>query len=247
MKSSNIIFGVHPILEALESGRPVDKIFFQRDARSEGLNKIRQLALKKGIHFQFVPVEKLNRMKQGNHQGVIALISEIDYADLETLLPGVFEGGRDPFILILDKITDVRNFGAISRSALCAGVDAVVIPVQGSAQINSEAMKASAGALNKIPICKSENLKQTIALLKNSGLTVVSCTEKAQTDLYRADLGGPIAVILGSEETGISEEYLKLSDQKVRIPMAGSLDSLNVSVAAGIIMFEILRQRRFNN
>ncbi len=243
MKSTPLIFGIHPVLEALEAGKQIDRIYFQKDARSEGLSQIRQKALKSGIHFQFVPLEKLNRMKQGNHQGVIALISEIDYAEIAQVVPTVFEAGRDPFLLILDKVTDVRNFGAICRSALCAGVDAVIIPVMGSAQINSDAIKASAGALTKIAVCRSENLKDTIHELKASGIRIVACTEKSAESCFSTPLTGPLAVIMGSEETGISGEYLKLSDLKVKIPMNGPLDSLNVSVAAGILMFEVLRQR----
>jgi 23S rRNA (guanosine2251-2'-O)-methyltransferase len=243
VKQNQITFGIHPVLEALEAGKPIDKIYIQREARSEGLNEIRQKALKLGVLFQFVPVEKLNRLTKGNHQGVVALSAEIDYADIEVLVPTVFEQGRQPFVLVLDKVTDVRNFGAICRSASCAGVDAIIIPTHGAALINSDAMKASAGALNIIPVCRSLNLKITLKFLKDSGFTIFSCTEKNSKPYYQANFTDPTAIIMGSEEDGVSGEYLKLSDELITIPMAGQIASLNVSVATGIVLFEVLRQR----
>lgn len=243
MKNNDLIFGIHPVLEAIESGKQIDKLYFQRETRSEGLNLVRKAALSRGIIFQFVPAEKLNRLTKGQHQGVVALLCEIDYADLETLIPTVFEQGQAPFMVIADRITDVRNFGAICRTALCAGADGIIIPAYGSAQINSDAMKASAGALNILPVCKEANLKDSIRYLKNSGIKIVSVTEKADKPYYTADLKGPIALIMGAEDEGISGEYLKLSDEIITIPMSGKLDSLNVSVAAGIVMFEVLHQR----
>jgi 23S rRNA (guanosine2251-2'-O)-methyltransferase len=243
MKNNDLIFGVHPVLEAIESGKQIDKLYFQRETKSEGLNQVRKAALNKGIIFQFVPAEKLNRLTKGQHQGVVALLCEIDYASIETLIPSVFEEGQTPFIIIADRITDVRNFGAICRTALCAGVDAIVIPAHGAAAISSDAMKASAGALNLLPVCKEVNLKDTLKYLKNSGLKIISVTEKGDKPYYEAELHGPIAMILGAEDDGVSGEYLKLSDEVITIPMSGKLDSLNVSVAAGIVMFEALRQR----
>jgi 23S rRNA (guanosine2251-2'-O)-methyltransferase len=243
MQDSPLIFGIHPVLEAIQAGKQIDKIYIQRDARSEGLNQIRQLAMKMKLHFQFVPIEKLNRLTHGSHQGVVATSSGIDYADLSILIPTVFEDGNQPFIIILDRITDVRNFGAVCRTALCAGADAVVIPAQGAAMINSDAMKASAGALSIIPVCKEDNLKNTLKFLKDSGLKVFACTEKADKPYFEADFKGPLALIMGSEEDGVSAEYLKYSDEQVKIPMSGRLGSLNVSVAAGIVMFEVFKQR----
>lgn len=238
-----MIFGIHPVLEAIESGKQIDKLYFQRETKSEGLNLVRKAALNRGIIFQFVPAEKLNRLTKGQHQGVVALLCEIDYANLETLIPTIFEQGHAPFMLMADRITDVRNFGAICRSALCAGVDGVIIPAHGAAQINSDAMKASAGALNTLPVCKEPNLKDSLKYLKDSGLKIISVTEKADKPFYTADLRGPLVLIMGAEDEGISGEYLKLSDEVITIPMSGKLDSLNVSVAAGIVMFEVLRQR----
>lgn len=243
MKSSDMIFGIHPVLEAIESGKQIDKLYFQRETKSEGLNLVRKAALNRGIIFQFVPAEKLNRLTRGQHQGVVALLCEIDYANLETLVPTIFEQGQAPFLVMADRVTDVRNFGAICRSALCAGVDGVIIPAHGAAQINSDAMKASAGALNTLAVCKEANLKETLKFLRNCGIKVVSVTEKATTPYHEADLSGPLVLILGAEDEGISGEYLKLSDEAITIPMSGKLDSLNVSVAAGIVMFEVFRQR----
>jgi 23S rRNA (guanosine2251-2'-O)-methyltransferase len=244
MKNSDLIFGIHPVLEALESGKQIDKLYFQRETKSEGLNLVRKAALKRGIVFQFVPAEKLNRLTRGQHQGVVAMLCEIDYADLETLVPTIFESGESPFLIIADRITDVRNFGAICRTALCAGANGIIIPAHGAAQINSDAMKASAGALNLIPVCKEPNLKETIKFLKNSGIKIVSVTEKGEQPYYSSELQGPVALIMGAEDEGISGEYLKLSDEIITIPMSGKLDSLNVSVAAGIVMFEVLKQRK---
>lgn len=243
MKNNELIFGIHPVLEAIESGKQIDKLYFQRETKSDGLNLVRKAALNRGIIFQFVPAEKLNRLTRGQHQGVVALLCEIDFAELETLIPTVFEQGQTPFIIIADRVTDVRNFGAICRSALCAGADGIVIPGLGAAQINSDAMKASAGALNLLPVCKEINLKESIKYLKNCGLKIVAVTEKATKPYYNADLKGPLALIMGAEDEGISGEYLKLSDEVITIPMSGKLDSLNVSVAAGIVMFEVRRQR----
>lgn len=243
MKSNDIIFGIHPVLEAIESGKQIDKLYFQRETKSEGLNLVRKAALNKGIIFQFVPAEKLNRLTKGQHQGVVALICEIDYVNLETLIPTVFEQGNAPFMVIADRITDVRNFGAICRTALCAGADGIIIPAHGAAQISSDAMKASAGALNMLPVCKEANLKDSIKYLKDSGLKIVSVTEKGNKPYYEADLLGPLVLIMGAEDEGVSGEYLKLSDEVITIPMSGKLDSLNVSVAAGIVMFEVMRQR----
>jgi 23S rRNA (guanosine2251-2'-O)-methyltransferase len=176
----------------------------------------------------------------------VAFLSSVSYSKVENILPAIFEAGKTPLILILDRITDVRNFGAIARSAECAGVDAIVIPTRGSAQINGDAVKTSAGALHTIPVCREDNLKAILDYLKNSGLRIASCTEKGSTPHYSTDLSGPLAIIVGSEEDGISTEYLKRSDVRVQIPMHGKISSLNVSVATGIILFEVLRQREIS-
>lgn len=198
------------------------------------------------IPFQFVPIEKLNHLvKTKNHQGIVAVLSPIAYQNLENIIPTIFEKGENPLVMILDRITDVRNLGAISRSAECAGAHAIVVPSKGSGQINSDAVKSSAGAIFNIPVCRSENLKSTIDFLKKSGLQVVACTEKTDTTIYENDFSLPTAIILGSEEDGISPEYLKLSDARAQIPLFGKIESLNVSVSAGVILYEVVRQRKF--
>ena len=192
---------------------------------------------------QKVPLEKLNRITRKNHQGAIAFVSAIHYAKLENVIADTFEKGEIPFILILDRVTDVRNFGAIARTAECAGVHAIVLPSRGAAQINADAMKTSSGALNFIPVCKEDSLIQTIDFLQNSGLRVVACTEKAKSTIYEIDYKDPIAIIMGSEEDGITDEIIRKSDEIAKIPQAGQVGSLNVSVAAGVIIFETVRQR----
>jgi 23S rRNA (guanosine2251-2'-O)-methyltransferase len=251
MAKGNIIFGIRPVIEAIKSGKEIDRILLQSTLGShETIRELKQLARETDIPIQYVPLEKLNKVTFKNHQGVVAYVSEITYQSLQNVLPTIYEKGEDPLILILDRITDVRNFGAIARTAECAGVHAIVIPLKGSAQINMDAVKTSAGALYNINVCREENLKTAIDLMKSSGIEIISCSEKAMpTDrqgseiYYKADFKKPLAIILGSEENGISPEYLKLSDVTIHIPMAGNTASLNVSVAAGIILFEALKQR----
>lgn len=244
-KKENIIFGIHPVIEALKSGKEIDRILLQSTLGShETIRELKKIAREVDIPIQYVPIEKLNKVTFKNHQGVIAYISEITYQPLQNILPAIFEKAEDPLILILDRITDVRNFGAIARTAECAGVHAIVIPVRGSARINMDAVKTSAGALYNIPVCREENLKDAIDLIKSSGIEIISCTEKGEKEYYNADYTKPLAIILGSEEDGISAEYLKKSDTTVYIPMAGNTASLNVSVASGVILFEALKQRK---
>nr|MBA3900947.1 23S rRNA (guanosine(2251)-2'-O)-methyltransferase RlmB [Bacteroidota bacterium] len=242
-EKNQLIFGTRPIIEALNSGKEIEKVLVQVGLKSENWQELKSLLAKAQIPFQYVPVEKLNRVTRKNHQGIIAFVSAITFQDIESLLPGIFEQGKQPLLLILDRITDVRNFGAITRTAECAGVDAIIIPSKGAAQVNADALKTSAGALFKVPICRSENLKNTIEYLKESGLAIVSCTEKTEQLYDQVDYTSPIAIIMGSEEDGISGEYLKRSDFKAKIPLLGSIGSLNVSVATGVILFEAIRQR----
>lgn len=239
----NIIYGIHPILEAIDAGKEIQKIFIQDGAKGELIKQLIQTAKQHKVFYQFAPVEKLNRLTKQNHQGAVAFTSEVTFYDIEQLLPQVFEKGKVPLVLILDKITDVRNFGAIARTGECCGVDAIIIPVRGSAPINADAMKTSAGALLKIPVCRSMNLKDTIKYLKDTGLTIISCTEKTNDMYTQVDMKKPCCIIMGNEEEGISAEYIKLSDYKAKLPMKGSIGSLNVSVACGVILYEVLRQR----
>ncbi len=242
-KSDNYIFGIHAVLEAVDAGKDLDKVLVRRGGGSELLKKLLGVLGRMEIPVQTVPVEKLNRITGKNHQGVIAFLSEITYQDITTLLPSIFEKGEDPLILLLDGVSDVRNFGAIARSAECAGVHAIVIPASGSAAINADAVKTSAGALHRIAVCRHRDLLTVMRFLKESGLKMFAATEKASDTLYDTDMTGPAGLILGSEDTGISPKLLKIADSWISIPMKGTIASLNVSVAAGVILFEMLRQR----
>jgi 23S rRNA (guanosine2251-2'-O)-methyltransferase len=243
MERESFIYGLHPVAEAIRSGQEIDRILFRKGLKGENSTELLQLARNGEIPFQFVPQEKLDRITRKNHQGVIALISPIGYSSLEHLVPKLFEEGKVPFLLMLDGITDVRNFGAISRSAECAGVDALVVPMQGTAQINEEAVRTSAGALMKIPVCREKNLKTAGEFLRNSGFRLVGATEHAREAYFEGHYKDPLAIVMGSEEKGISSDLLRLCDQLVKIPMTGTISSLNVSVAAGILVFEAVRQR----
>lgn len=246
-QNEDVIFGIHACIEAIRAGKEVNKVMIQRGLRGDLINKLIEELKENGIEPVYVPDEKLDRFGNRNHQGVIALISPVGYQKIEEVLPMVFEEGRVPLILLLDRITDVRNFGAICRSAECMGIDAVIIPEKGGALITSDAIKTSAGALMKIPVCKHFNLKEVIDYLKESGLQMVGCTEKTDKFIYDVDLTLPTCIIMGNEEEGISNEYLKRCDQKVKIPMTGTIESLNVSVSAGIIVYEVIRQRSIIN
>ena len=241
---NNMVFGIHPVLELIRSQKEIEKVYIQGGTRSPEIAEIANTCRANGVPVQFVPVEKMNRLTRKNHQGVVAFICPIEYQPLEKVVQMVFEDGRDPFVLMLDRVTDVRNFGAIARTAYAAGVDAIVIPNHGSASINGDAMKTSAGALSLINVCRVENLKDAIDFLKASGLRVVGFTEKAHESLWKSDLTGPLCVMMGSEEDGISPAYLKRLDDHLMIPMPGDIDSLNVSVATGVVCFEIVRQRQ---
>ncbi|MBX3163040.1 MAG: 23S rRNA (guanosine(2251)-2'-O)-methyltransferase RlmB [Bacteroidetes bacterium] len=243
MQEDNLIFGTRAIIEALNAGKDIEKILLQKGLSNELYNQLRQALRGQTVPLQFVPPEKLKRITDKNHQGVVAYLTEITYYTAEELLSSVFENGKTPLLLILDRITDVRNFGAIARSAECAGVDFIIIPSRGAAQINGDAIKTSAGALHRLKVCREDNLKHTLEFLKESGLQIVACHEKTDNLIYAADFKQPTAIIMGSEENGISNEYVKRSDVQVKIPMSGGIASLNVSVATGIVLFEAIRQR----
>lgn len=242
--TKNFIFGIRPIIEAIENGKTIDKLFIQKGLHNNLFAELWKLVRINRINYKHVPVEKLDRLTKKTHQGVFAFISPINFHDIENIIPTLYEEGKTPLILILDRITDVRNFGAITRTAECAGVDAILIPEQNSAAINADAMKTSAGALNKIKICRTWNLKLSIQIIKNNGIQLISCTEKTENKIYNVNYNLPTAIIIGSEEDGISNEYLKMSDAKVKIPIHGNISSLNVSVASGIILYEAIRQRK---
>lgn len=239
----NYIFGLRPILEALQEGQIPDRIFIQKGLTGNTFQQLFQVIREKEVPFQMVPREKLDRITRKNHQGVIAQMSLITYHKLDILLPGIFESGETPLLVILDRITDVRNLGAIARTAECAGAHAIVIGEKGSAPINADAIKTSAGALSRMPVCREREILEALTFLKQSGLSIVACTEKAGQSIYQTPLKGPLAVIMGSEEKGISKACLHLADVQAAIPQKGKTASLNVSVATGVVLFEILRQR----
>lgn len=242
-KDSNMIYGIRPLMEAIRSDKTIDKVLFQKGLQGELFKELFFEVRQHKIPFQYVPLEKINRLTRQNHQGVIAFLSAIEYQDVYDILPTIFEEGRAPFLLMLDKITDVRNVGAIARSAECAGVDAIILPLNGGAQLNDDAVKTSAGALHHIPVCRHSNLVEIINYLKESGVEVIGVTEKANHPVYRKDLTGPICLIMGNEYEGIAWDYLRLCQDTVNIPMVGTIRSLNVSVATGIALFEAVKQR----
>jgi 23S rRNA (guanosine2251-2'-O)-methyltransferase len=240
-KNEQLIYGFHAVEEALLNAQSVDKIIIQKGAEAK---RIIDLAKQNNIYYQFVPQEWFYKIKGKNHQGVAAFISQVDYYDFKQSVIDVFEAGEEPFILILDRVTDIRNFGAIARTAECAGVHMIIVPQQGSAMINGDAIKTSAGALHRIKVCKENNLKDVILYLQQSGIKVVACTEKTEGTIYDVNFKQPVAIMMGNEDEGISLEYLKRVDYKAQIPMAGQINSLNVGIATGIILFEALHQRK---
>ncbi|MGD1839821.1 MAG: 23S rRNA (guanosine(2251)-2'-O)-methyltransferase RlmB [Thermonemataceae bacterium] len=242
--NKDIVFGTRAIIETIEAGNEIDKILLQKDQGSSETHKaLLQLARQYQIPISKVPIFKLNKITRKNHQGAIAFISAIQYASLDHIISEAFTKGEAPIVLILDRITDVRNFGAITRTAECMGVHAVVVPLKNAAQANRDAMKTSAGALNYLPVCREASLFKAVKFLKESGLQVVACTEQAEASLFTTTYASPTAIIMGSEEDGISKELLRQADALVKIPMQGKIASLNVSVATGMILSEVMRQR----
>ncbi len=239
----NFIFGIRTVIEAIDSGKNIEKIFFKNGLNGQLFNELHSLARQYKIPVQFVPIEKINKFTRKNHQGVVAMVSLIEYTNIEQLTPMIYEDGKTPLFLILDGVTDVRNFGSIARSAECAGVNAIIIKSKGSAPISSDAIKTSAGALFKIPVAKSDNLSETINFLQNSGLQIVAATEKATNLHYETNFCLPTAIIMGAEDVGVSRELLEIVDEKIKIPIIGEIKSLNVSNAASVIVFEAVRQR----
>lgn len=243
----DMIFGIRAVIEAIQAGKEIDKILMRRDMTSELAREL--FATLNGIEvpIQKVPMEKLNRITTKNHQGVVAFISPVTYQRIEDIIPGIYEEGRMPFIVVLDGITDVRNFGAIARTCECAGVDAIVIPTKGGAAINADAVKTSAGALLSIPVCREASLNNVLKYLASSGIKLIAATEKAVQNYTESTLDGPVAIVMGSEDEGVSSDLLRICDDMVRIPLLGSIDSLNVSVAAGVLIYEAVRQRQINS
>ncbi|MEQ1584413.1 MAG: 23S rRNA (guanosine(2251)-2'-O)-methyltransferase RlmB [Cyclobacteriaceae bacterium] len=243
MEKTEMIFGTRAVMEAIRAKREIEKIFVQSGLNNDLIKELIQVAKTNGVPFTFVPQEKLNRLSSKNHQGVICLLAAVQYANLENIIDKAYNEGREPFLLIVDRVTDVRNFGAIARTAECAGLDAIILGDAGNAPITGDAMKTSAGALSHLPVCRVKDMKKTILFLKENGVQIIACTEKGNSLLYEINLNTPIALIMGSEEDGISPQLLKEADHLAKIPMKGKISSLNVSVAAGISIYEAIRQK----
>lgn len=238
-----MIFGTRAVIEAIQAGNEIEKILIRRDMTND-LSRALYAALEgKVVPIQKVPADKLNLLTSKNHQGVIAFISPVSFQRLEDVIPFLYEEGREPFVVVLDGVTDVRNFGAIARTCECAGVDAIVIPAKGGAAINADAIKTSAGALMNIAVCREENMWEALRFLSDSGLKLVAATEKAKENYTDASYKEPVALVMGSEEEGIAPEHLKLCNSLVKIPVLGKIESLNVSIAAGVLIYEVVRQR----
>jgi 23S rRNA (guanosine2251-2'-O)-methyltransferase len=242
-KESDYIFGLRPVIEAVKAGKQIDRLLIQQGLRGPLYHEMMIEVKKNNIPYQIVPVERIELVTRKNHQGVLAWLSLIEFQSISNILPMIFENGEDPLIIGLDKVTDVRNFGAIVRSAYCLGAHAAVIPEKGSARITSDAIKTSAGALYTFPVCREKSIIRSVEYLRDSGLKVITADEKSGSEVSKIDLRGPSILIMGSEDKGISQELLDLSCCRVKIPMTGKINSLNVSVAAGIILYEIVRQR----
>lgn len=238
-----MIFGIRSVIEAVQADKDVDKILVKRDLQGDLAKELFALLKDRRIPVQRVPMERLDRLTRKNHQGVIAFMSAITYQRLEDIIPFVYEQGKSPFIVLLDGVTDVRNFGAIARTCECAGVDAIVIPEKGSVTVNADAIKTSAGALHILPVCKEKSINQAIRFLRQSGVKVVAATEKATLNYTASPYDGPVAIVMGAEDSGVSSENLRICDEMVKIPQFGTIGSLNVSVAASVMIYEVVRQR----
>jgi 23S rRNA (guanosine2251-2'-O)-methyltransferase len=243
MEKEHQIFGIRAIIEAIQAGATVDKVYIQKEASGELMKDLMKVMKRENINFSYVPVEKLNRLTPNNHQGAVATISPISFFDLESLIETVLENGKNPLFLVLDGISDARNFGAIIRTAECTGVNGIIVQKSGSAPVNGDTVKTSAGAVFNIPICKVDHIKDAIFLLQASGITTVAATEKTEQSLYDVTLSGPTAIVMGAEDRGINPSVLKIIDEKAKLPMFGTIGSLNVSVACGAFLYEAVRQR----
>ena len=244
MKNETTIFGLRAIIEAINSGEQIDKIFLQKGMRGELFQELEQVIRQARVNTSYVPVEKLNRLSKGNHQGAVAHISPVAFHDIEDLVINTIESGVTPLFLLLDQLSDVRNFGAIVRTAECTGVSGIIIQKKGGAPINGDAIKTSAGAVFKIPICKVDHIKDAVFHMQASGIKVIAATEKAKNFIYDVSLNEPCAIIMGSEGRGINPSVLKASDEQAKLPILGEIESLNVSVACGAFLYEAVRQRQ---
>lgn len=243
MDQTNYIFGIRAVMEAVEAGREIDKVLIRKDLSGPLASELLGVLRTHKVVTQRVPEERINRITRKNHQGVVAFLSAVSYHSLSHIVPELYEEGITPFIVVLDGITDVRNFGAIARTCECAGVNAIVIPERGSVSVGADAVKTSAGALMSLPVCRERSLSGAVKFLKECGYTIVAATEKSHTRYTEGDYRGPVAIVMGSEDTGISEDIMRQCDMPVAIPQFGRIQSLNVSVAAGVMIYEVVRQR----
>jgi 23S rRNA (guanosine2251-2'-O)-methyltransferase len=243
MEKDNQIFGIRAIIEAINAKKEIDKVFVQKEAQGDLMQDLMKTMKRNNINYSYVPVEKLNRLTPNNHQGAVATIAPISFVSLENLVDSVVESGKKPLFLILDQLSDARNFGAIIRTAECTGVDGIIIQKQGSAPVNGDTVKTSAGAVFNVPICKVDHIKDAIFYLQGSGIKTVAATEKTEHHIYDINLKDGIAIIMGSEDRGVNPSVLKIVDEKAKLPMFGTIESLNVSVACGAFLYEALRQR----
>lgn len=243
MEKENQIFGIRAIIEAINAKKEVDKVFIQKDAHGDLMNELMKTMKKNNINFSYVPVEKLNKLTHNNHQGAVATIAPISFYTLENLVESLLEKEKKPLLLILDQLSDARNFGAIIRTAECTGVDGIIIQKQGSAPVNGDTVKTSAGAVFNIPICKVDHIKDAVFYLQGSGIKTVAATEKTENNIYDINFNEPVAIIMGSEDRGVNPSVLKIIDEKAKLPMFGTIESLNVSVACGAFLYEAVRQR----
>ena len=244
MTDNTQIFGIRAIIEAINANESIDKVFLQKGLRGDLFQELESLLNRRSINKSYVPVEKLNRLSSKNHQGAVAQISPIEFHDLETLVMSVIESGKVPLFLLLDQLSDVRNFGAIIRTAECTGVDGIIIQKKGGAPVNGDTIKTSAGAVFKVPLCKVDHIKDAMFYLQASGIKVIAATEKTDQTIYDVTFNDPCAIIMGSEGRGINPSVLKLVDDKAKLPLLGDIESLNVSVACGVFLYEVVRQRR---
>lgn len=243
MEKDNQIFGIRAIIEAIQAGKEIDKVFIQKEAQGDLMKTLLKTLKQNQVNFSYVPVEKLNRLTDKNHQGAVATIAPIAFISLEKLVEQTLEKSTPPLFLILDQLSDARNFGAIIRTAECTGVDGIIIQKQGSAPVNGDTIKTSAGAVFNVPICKVDHIKDAVFYLQASGIQTVAATEKTEQTLYQVNLENGIAIIMGSEDRGVNPSVLKIVDEKAKLPMFGTIESLNVSVACGAFLYEVLRQR----
>jgi len=243
MENETQIFGIRAIIEAVNAGKTIDKVFLQKGLKGELFGELESVLRKNSINSSYVPVEKLNRLTNKNHQGAVAQISPIEFHDMETLVVNVMESGKTPLFLLLDQLSDVRNFGSIIITAECTGVDGIIIQKKGGAPVNGDTIKTSAGAVFKIPICKVDHIKDAVFYMQASGIKVIAATEKTKDTLYDVSFVEPCAIIMGSEGRGINPSTLKVVDAKAKLPLLGDIESLNVSVACGAFLYEVVRQR----